>query len=448
MYIPLTKPYWGKAEERAAVEALRHSSGAGDGSYTKQLAGKLTKLTGMRYAIPVTSCTHGLELAMAALGIGPGDEVIVPSFTMTSTANCVVLRGATPVFADIEPLTYGLSVGDVARRITERTKGVIFVPYAGMPGDIRAIRALCRERGLFLVEDAAHAIGAYDRGKHLGTFGDIGVFSFHGTKNVSCGEGGAVVTDRKDLYDTMEIYRANGTNRTAFLAGIVDKYSWVGKGTSYFLSDILANIVSAQLDHITTINKKRNQIALYYSKQLQHYAGLFDLPRVPPGAQPNWHIYAVLFKKKTHRDLFLREMRKRGIDAAYHYVPLHSSRMGRKLAGSIFDQGQLSCAARRAFPSTVTAPETGKRRVLSRFFPQENPQGDPFLGVPRTEPPAVPAPDGCAAKSEPREAPCPALPVTDFVWERLVRLPIYPGLTSKQLQYVVQQVRETLQAYI
>lgn len=394
MKIPLTKPYWGKDEERAVVKALRNTHGAGDGPFTKKLVTELQKLTGSRFVIPVTSCTHGLELALIALResgrFKPGDEVIVPSFTMSSTANAVLLAGAKPIFADIEDTYFGLDPSDVEKKITKRTKGVIFVPYAGMAGGISQIQEICKKHHLFLVEDAAHAIGSIYKNKTLGTFSDIGVYSFHGTKNVSCGEGGAVITNYQELVDIMEIYRANGTNRAAFLAGIVDKYSWVDKGTSFFLSDILASIVVSQLHQLTKINKRRNQIAAFYTKALQNYQSLIKLPTVPPKSFPNWHIYAILFKKLDHRNIFLREMRKKGIDVAYHYVPLHSSKMGKRLSR--------------------TAKVVPSRRDSQQFLQSDG------------------------------------LPETERVWERLIRLPIYPGLTKKELEYIVASARKILKS--
>lgn len=360
------------------MAAIRTSSGVGDGLYNRKLARMLQKLTGSTYAFPVTSCTHGLELAMAVLDLKPGDEVIVPSFTMTSTANCVVLAGATPVFADIEDTYYCLDPADVKRKITKKTRGVIFVSYAGMSGEIRKIREMCRKHKIFLVEDAAHSIGASHppagragNNKMLGTFGDVGVYSFHGTKNISCGEGGAVLTDNKQLAEKMEIYRANGTNRAAFLKGDVDKYSWVGKGTSYFLSDILANIVISQIRQIRYISKKRIQIASFYTKAFQKYKNILQLPQVPKNSVPNWHIYALLFKKSGLRDIFIKKMREKGIEVSSHYVPLHSSKMGKTISNAI-------------------------------------------------------------------------LPVTDRVAENLVRLPIYPSLTQKELQYIVTSARQIL----
>lgn len=364
MKIPLTKPYWGKKEEGAVIDALKTSTGVGDGPFSKKLAAKLRELTSSPYVFPVTSCTHGLELAMAALGVSDGDEIIMPSFTMTSTANCVVLRGGQPVFADIEERNFAIDPADIRRKITNRTKGIIVVHYGGIPCAIEEILEIVKEHHLFVVEDAAHTIGAYYKGKMLGTFGDVGVYSFHGTKNISCGEGGAVVTNRKDLAEKMEIFRANGTNRSAFLRGDVDKYSWVGMGSSYFLSDILCSLVLTQVNQIHTINKKRTQIATYYTKSFSSYSTLLTLPAVPQAVISNWHIFPLLFHSKENARIFLTAMREKGIEVSTHYVPLHTSPMGKRLNLHI------------------------------------------------------------------------KLPVTEDVSTRLVRLPIYPGLTNAQLKYI------------
>ncbi|MBI4064997.1 dTDP-4-amino-4,6-dideoxygalactose transaminase [Candidatus Gottesmanbacteria bacterium] len=337
MRIPLAKPFWTKKEENAATHALRYSTGVGDGPYSKKLVSILQKLTKSPFVFPVTSCTHGLELALQSLRgmgrLGDRDEVIIPSFTMSSTANCVVLAGAKPVFADIEKTYYCIDPFDIERKISKRTRGMIIVHYAGMPCQMEEILNIAKKHALFLVEDAAHAIGATYKGKHLGTFGDVGVYSFHGTKNISCGEGGAVLVKDEHLAKYMEIYRANGTNRNAYIRGEVDKYSWVGKGSSYFLSDILSSIVTTQLHQINKINKLRNQIASFYTKQLSVFEkqGILQLPRVPKDATPNWHIYALKFYNKHHADACIKKMRDKGIEVSRHFVPLHSSRMGKKI---------------------------------------------------------------------------------------------------------------------
>lgn len=366
MHIPLNQPFWSRKEEKAAALALRNSIGTGDGPNSKILVEKLKKLTGAKFVFPVTSCTHGLELAMLALGIGPVDEVILPSFTMTATANCVVLRGATPVFAEIEAKYFCIDPADTEKKITKKTRAIIVVHYAGMGCQMEKIVAFAKRHKLFIVEDAAHAIGAKYHGKSLGTWGDIGVFSFHGTKNVACGEGGAILTNSAKLAKKIEILRTNGTNRNAFLRGEVAKYHWVDAGSSYLLSDILASIVNAQLEKLPTINRKREQIATYYTEKLARFKKFLALPAVPPGSQPNWHIFAIRFDTGEHADIFLHQMRAAGIEVSRHYVPLHSA---------------------------------------------------PF------------ASKGLAFRGK--------LPVTDRVYDTLIRLPIYPGLTKRELAYIV-----------
>lgn len=333
MRIPLNKPYWGKEEEQAVARAVQTTLGTGDGPNSALMVQKLAKLLHAKFVFPVTSCTHAMDLAIATLGVGAGDEVIVPSFTMTSTANCIVLRGAKPVFVDIDPITFNIDPKDITRAITKRTRGIMVVHYAGMGCEMEKIARIAKKHKLFIVEDAAHAIGASYKGRMLGTWGTAGAFSFHGTKNVACGEGGALVTNDKKLADKIEVFRANGTNRQAFLKGIVPLYHWVGEGTSYFLSDILASVVNTQLDKLRIINNKRKQIASYYTKSFAKFSNVVQLPVVPAGARPNWHIYALKFKTADARREFQKKMRARGIEVSTHYVALHASPMGRSLGG-------------------------------------------------------------------------------------------------------------------
>lgn len=375
MHIPLHKPYWGKAAEQAVVGAMRTGSGTADGPHSKAMREKLRVLTGARHAMPVTSCTHAMEAIVASLGAHSGDEVVVPSFTLSSTATAAMIRGAKPVFADIDESTYSLDPADVERAITKRTVGIITVHYAGFGGThFDALRKLAKRRKLWLVEDAAHCIGSYYKGKHLGTFGDAGAFSFHGTKNVACGEGGAIVTDSSRLADRMEIFRAIGTDRQAFLAGKVSLYQWVGEGSSYFLSDIFAALVNVQLERIGDITRDRQRIAARYTRELASFGNKVRLPSVPSGmTTPNWHIYALGFAGSAARKKFVTGMRAKHIEVTTHYVPLHTAPMGRCLAG------------------------------------------------------------------RPRR-----LPVTERVADTLVRMPIYAGMTEKELEYVVTAARKVL----
>jgi len=333
--IALHKTFCGKEEEQALAGSLRQSNGVGDGFFTKKLDALIKQLTHSSYVFAVPSCTQGLELACRAMDIGLGDEVIVPGFTLSSSANCVVLTGARPVFADIEENTYCIDPKSIERSITKKTKGIIVVHYAGMPANIEEIQKIARKHKLFVIEDAAHCIGAYYKGKMLGTFGDIGVFSFHGTKNVCSGEGGMVVTNNKRLANKMDIFRANGTNRSAFLDHRVALYTWVGLGSSYLMSDYLAALLVVQLKKLSIITKKRTSVAHHFSKVFSSYPGV-HVPVVPVGSVPNWHIYAIRFDTPTQARTFTTHMKEHNITAIRHYVPIHSSPMGRALSGALY----------------------------------------------------------------------------------------------------------------
>lgn len=349
MKIPLHKPLWGKAAEDAVIHAMRTGVGTADGPESFLMREKLKAVTRTKFAIPVTSCTHAMEAAVVCLGAKKGDEVIVPSFTLASTATAVMARGATPVFADIDPVHFSLDPADVAKRITKRTVGIMTVHYAGLAGaHFEALMKLARQSGLWVVEDAAHCIGASYKGRALGTFGVAGALSFHGTKNVAAGEGGAILTNSRVLSDAMEIFRSIGTDRMAFLAGKVSAYSWVGEGSSFMLSDLLAALVNIQVDQIDRINKDRNHIASEYTKSFTEFGDRMQLPVVPAGMTiPNWHIYAVKFRNTLLRKKFMDAMRKHHIEVSSHYVPLHNSPMGKRLG-----------EGRRTLPVTVDVADT------------------------------------------------------------------------------------------
>jgi dTDP-4-amino-4,6-dideoxygalactose transaminase len=333
MKIPLHKPFWGPAAEEAVLAAMRTGAGVADGRYSQLMRTKLTKITGAKVALPVTNATHAMETLVACLGASTGDEVIVPSFTLSATATAVMIRGAKPIFADIDPVTYCLDPDDVERMITKRTVGLITVHYAGMAGPaFDKLLAIARKHKLWVVEDAAHCIGSYYRGTHLGLFGAGGAFSFHGTKNVASGEGGAIVTNQTALGDKMEIFRAIGTDRQAFLQGKVSLYQWVGEGSSNMLSDILANLINIQLDQIKKINKDRLHIASEYTNAFEKFSGKVQLPLAPKGmTSPNWHIYALKFGNAKQRKTFVNDMHAKDIEVSTHFVPLHLSPMGKKV---------------------------------------------------------------------------------------------------------------------
>ncbi|MGE0456208.1 MAG: dTDP-4-amino-4,6-dideoxygalactose transaminase [Vicinamibacteria bacterium] len=338
MTLAFTKPWFDAAEAQRVHEALASRVG-GDGPFGRRVERRLQDLLGVPRVLLTTSCTHALELALLATGVGAGREVICPSFTFVSTANAVLRAGARPVFADIEPDTLGLDPDDVARRITPRTAAVLPVHYAGLAARMDPLLALCEERRLLVVEDAAHGIGGAWRGRPLGSLGDAGCFSFHDTKNVTCGEGGALALHDPELARRAEIIREKGTNRSAFLRGEVDKYTWVAEGSSYVLSDVLAAILDAQLDKLAEIQLRRARIEARYREGLADWAGRAGVRLKPVLAEREdaHHIFFLLYPDAAARDRALARLRERGVPAAFHYVPLHSSPFGRGLG----DSGQL-----------------------------------------------------------------------------------------------------------
>jgi len=333
--IPLTRPWFDEAERGRLLQALAGRV-AGDGPFGRRVEQLLAERTGARRALLTTSCTHALELALLALGVGPGDEVIVPSFTFVSTANAVLRVGAQPVLADIEPVTLGLDPRDAEQRLSSRTRALLPMHYAGLAADLDGLLELAGRRRLLLVEDAAQGFGGRLRGRALGTFGDAGCLSFHETKNVTCGEGGALLLNDPEVAARAEIIREKGTNRGAFLRGEVDKYTWVAEGSSYVLSDLLAALLEAQLEKADRIAERRAAIVARYRAELASWAAGHGvaLPAEPPDQQPGHHIFHLLFPSPASRDAALVELRAAGIGASFHYLPLHLSPFGRDLPGA------------------------------------------------------------------------------------------------------------------
>jgi len=325
---------WYDEREFAAVRAALEAHSAGDGPVGRRVEGRLSEMLGGRRVLLTTSCTHALELALLALGIGPGQEVICPSFTFVSTANAALRVGARPVFADIEDRTLGLDPNDVERQLTPRTAAILPVHYAGVAPDMQALLDIAKRRGLRVVEDAAQGIAASWRGRALGTLGDAGCLSFHETKNLSCGEGGALVVSDPELAKRAEIVREKGTNRAAFFRGEVDKYTWVAEGSSYVLSDVLAAILDAQLDKLAEIQSRRAAIVARYRAGLAGWAAerCVELPAQLPEREPNHHIFFLLYADTARRDRALQALRADGVMATFHYVPLHSAPHGRRIS--------------------------------------------------------------------------------------------------------------------
>lgn len=330
MDVPFNKPFYDDADEQTLVSVLRSGKLVGDGDYTQRATELLTRMLGVRSVMLTTSCTHALELAMMALDVGHGDEIIVPSFTFVSTANCVLRQGARVVFVDITPSTLTLDLDHVREKISSRTRAIVPVVYAGVPPDMDELMNLARTHGIAVVEDAAQAIGARYKGRPLGTIGDIGCFSFHETKNISTGEGGAFVTDSETYATRAEILREKGTNRRQFMLGLVDKYTWIDIGSSYVPPDTVGAMLLSQLDKIEMIQKRREEIHKVYMRELTPLAqeGAVTLPTIPPYVESNYHIFYVLMSDERTRNKAIRFFSSRNIGTTFHYLPLHLSTIG------------------------------------------------------------------------------------------------------------------------
>ncbi len=327
--IPLHKTFWGKEEERAAISAMRSGTGVGDLMYSEKLSRELSKLLGVKYVLPTSSGTAALEIACAIL-LRRGNEVILPSFTFSSCANAILLASAKPVFADIDLHTYNITPEEIKKRITKKTRAIMVVHYAGMACDMDKINRIAQENNLFVIEDAAHSLGAKYKGRFLGTLGMVGCFSFHGTKNAASGEGGAFVTNDRDVFKIAEIIREKGTNRSSFMRGERKKYSWVRVGRSLILSDILAAIALEQVKKLDEITSRRVKNAEYLLKKLNKLSSKLVVPVTSVGTSANWHIFAIRVPRAI-RNSVVRDLRGYGIEASFHYLPLHSSAMGKKL---------------------------------------------------------------------------------------------------------------------
>jgi dTDP-4-amino-4,6-dideoxygalactose transaminase len=376
--IPFHKPYTDEAEIIAASKALRSGVLRGDGPQSRRMQHIIQEDTGAKYAYLTTSCTHALEIALMVLNIRAGDEIIMPSFTFVSSANAAVLNAATPVFADICEGTLNLDMNDVVRKITKRTRAIIPVHYAGVSVDMDVLKEISLAYGIPIIEDAAQGVDATHKNMHLGTLGDMGCYSFHDTKNITCGEGGALLTNNQDLARKIEIIREKGTNRSAFLRGEVDRYTWVSQGSSYIQSDILAAVLEAQWNKRAIIKKKRQEVWQAYHTILEplEIAKWLNRPVIPSFAASNYHTYFFTTRRTSDRDPLLEEFKKSGIAASFHYVPLHSSPFGKQIGADLHNlpkTDRLSSSLIRLplypalavdFPDYLTRIE----EVLYRYF--------------------------------------------------------------------------------
>lgn len=370
--IPFNRPHTTGQEFAKLADAVQRGHLSGDGHYTKECHLRLAKITGVDDVLLTTSCTHALEMSASLLDIAPGDEVILPSFTFVSTVNAFVLRGARPVFVDIRPDTLNIDERLIEQAVTPRTKAIVVVHYAGVACEMDAIMQVAKTHGLAVIEDNAHGLGARYRGQSLGSFGALATQSFHETKNIQCGEGGALLINQADLVDRAEIIREKGTNRSQFFRGAVDKYTWVEVGSSYLPSDLLAAFLLAQLESFDEIQERRQRIWGTYETELAGWAADRDIatPTVPDHCDHPAHLYYLLLPDLENRQAFIAHLRAHDVQSVFHYVPLHRSPKGLELGGDA--------------------------------------------------------------------AHCP---VTEDVSDRLVRLPLFPGLTDTDLTRIVEAVR-------
>lgn len=333
--IPFNKPCVVGEEFCYVRQAIERGHISGNGYFTKQCQSLLERELGVPKVLLTTSCTHALEMAAILLDIQPGDEVIVPSFTFVSTVNAFVLRGARPVFVDIRPDTLNLDETHIERLITRHTKAIVPVHYAGVGCEMAAIMDIAGRHGIAVVEDNAHGLFGRYRGRFLGTLGELATQSFHETKNFSCGEGGALLINDRELIDRAEVIWEKGTDRSRFFRGQVDKYTWVDIGSSYLPSDLLAAFLLAQLEARKRIQGRRRQIWEYYSANLAEWARANNvpLPVVPDDCEQSYHMFFLLLPSLEKRQALIAQLKARAILSVFHYQPLHLSRMGREFGG-------------------------------------------------------------------------------------------------------------------
>jgi dTDP-4-amino-4,6-dideoxygalactose transaminase len=315
--------------------ALENNRIAGGGSFTQKVQRTLEKELGVEKAFLTTSCTAALEMAALLLNIGPGDEVIVPSFTFVSVGNAFALRGARPVFADIRSDTLNIDETSLGRHINRRTKAIVVMHYAGIGCEMDAILELAGQHSLPVVEDNAHGLFGKYKGRSLGSFGCLATQSFHETKNFTCGEGGALLLNKSEYIPRAEVIWEKGTNRLRFLRGQVEKYTWVDLGSSYLLADLLAAFLLAQLEARSEIQQRRKGIWEFYERNLKNWASQrgIGLPIIPAQAENPYHLFYLILRTAAERDHLIEHLSNHGIQSAFHYLPLHLSKMGRSLGG-------------------------------------------------------------------------------------------------------------------
>ena len=347
MTIAFNKPSIIGEELQNIGEAVAMGQLSGDGAFTKRCSEVMEGLTGSQKVLLTHSCTAALEMSAILAAIEPGDEVVMPSFNFVSGANAVALRGGVPVFVDVDPLTCNISPAEVESALTERTRAIIAIHYAGVPAEMDALGEIARQKNLLLIEDAAQAIGSRYRGKPAGGLGDLATFSFHETKNVISGEGGAICINNPSMVDRAEIIREKGTNRSKFLRGQVDKYTWVDIGSSSLPGEIISAFLLPQLLAEREIRTSRLEAVSRYRSAFEELESRYGigLPHCPDWSEPNGHMFYLMMRDRVQRDAFISHMAGHGITTPFHYVPLHSSPAGKRLSrhvGSMDNTNRIS----------------------------------------------------------------------------------------------------------
>lgn len=313
-------------------EAIRNAKLCGDGPFTRKCTALMKEIFHSKHLLLTTSCTHALEMAAFLCDLQPGDEVIMPSYTFVSTADAFVLQGAKIVFVDVHPETMNIDETKIEAAITEKTKVIVPVHYAGVACEMDTIMAIAKKYNLKVVEDAAQGVNAYYKGRALGTIGDFGCYSFHETKNYTMGEGGALLFQDDVYLERAEILREKGTDRSKFFRGQIDKYTWVSYGSSYLPSDMNVAYLYAQMEAVDQINDKRMEIFNYYHEHLAvlEKKGFIERPYLPEDTVHNAHMYYVKVKDLAARSDLIAYLKERGIHCVFHYIPLHSAPAGQK----------------------------------------------------------------------------------------------------------------------
>jgi len=327
MTIPFNKPYITGKELLYITQAHDHSHLSGDGEFTKKCHAWLERKVGCKKALLTHSCTAALEMAALLLDIEPGDEIIMPSYTFVSTANAFVLRGGVPVFVDVRSDTLNIDETKIEAAITPRTKAIVPVHYAGVGCEMDAIMAIAERHSLTVIEDAAQGIMSRYKGRSLGSIGQLAALSFHETKNIISGEGGALLINDRRFADRAEIIREKGTNRSQFFRGQVDKYTWVDLGSSYLPGEVIGAFLWAQMEEAASITRRRLEIWERYHEALAPLEadGVLSRPVVPADCQHNAHMYYILLESLEKRTALISRLKEKGINTVFHYVPLHSS---------------------------------------------------------------------------------------------------------------------------